>query len=328
MRVFVTGGTGFIGSHLVARLIEQDFEVRCLVRNRRKAEELFGNQMPGLIPGNLENAEALEEGCSGAEAVFHLAGVIAARSEAEFYRTNSEATRRLTQAAALGSNLRSFVYLSSLAAAGPAERGRPISNPETADPVTNYGRSKLAGEDAVRRSDLPWIIIRPPAVYGPRDTEFLRIFKLSNIGITPLFGDGSQELSLVFVSDLVEALIAAAHKGAKEKTYYAAHRDVITSRELAELVYREVKRKGEGTRPFMIRIPPLAARALLQVTGTVANLLGAATVLSSDRAGEFLAPAWTCDPTELERDTGWRARHNTRQGIAQTAAWYRENRWL
>ena len=73
MRVFVTGGTGFIGSHLVARLIEQDFEVRCLVRNRRKAEELFGNQMPELISGNLENTEALEEGCSGAEAVFHLA---------------------------------------------------------------------------------------------------------------------------------------------------------------------------------------------------------------------------------------------------------------
>ncbi|MEE8251446.1 MAG: NAD-dependent epimerase/dehydratase family protein [Gemmatimonadales bacterium] len=328
MRVFVTGGTGFIGSHLVARLIEQDHEVRCLVRNRRKAEELFGNQMPELIPGNLENTEALAAGCSGAEAIFHLAGVTAARSEAEFYRTNSEATRRLTQAATHGSTLRSFIYVSSLAAAGPAERGQPISNPEAADPVTNYGRSKLAGEDAVRRSGLPWIIIRPPAVYGPRDTEFLRVFKFSKLGIAPLFGDGSQELSLIFANDLVEALIAAALKGTKEKTYYAAHRDVVTSQKFVELVYREVKQKGAGARPFLIKIPSLAVRAALQVTGTAANLLGAATVLSSDRAGEFLAPAWTCDPTELERDTGWRARHNTRQGISHTATWYRENGWL
>lgn len=328
MRVFVTGGTGFIGSHLVTRLIEQDFEVRCLVRDRSKAEELFGNQMPELIPGNLENTQALEEGCSGAEAVFHLAGVTAARSEAEFYRTNSEGTRRLAQAATLGSTLQSFIYLSSLAAAGPAERGRPISNPEAADPVTNYGRSKLAGEDAVRRSDLPWIIIRPPAVYGPRDTEFLRVFKFSGLGIAPLFGDGSQELSLIFASDLVEALIATAHKGTKEKTYYAAHRDVVTSQKFVELVYREVKQKGAGARPFLIKVPSLAVRAILHVTGTAANLLGAATVLSPDRAGEFLAPAWTCDPTELESDTGWRARHSTQEGIAQTAAWYRENRWL
>lgn len=327
MKAFVTGGTGFIGSHLVNHLLDQQFDVVCLARSRSKAKRVFADRIPELIIGDMENTEALEAGCSGTDVVFHLAGIIAARSEAEFFRTNAEATRKLARAATSQSSLSRILYVSSLAAAGPTRRGLLVSDPSASDPVTDYGRSKLAGEDALRGSTLPWTIVRPPAVYGPGDRELLRVFKLARLGVIPIFGDGSQELSLIHARDLARAILAAAIHGKKCMTYYTAHREIVTSRQLVETIFRAVKRRETGS-PRLIKIPQVLGRLVLQVTGAAAKLVGQATILSPDKGAEFFAPAWTCDPSKLEDDTGWSAEYDTVRGIAETTDWYRSQRWL
>lgn len=326
MRAFVTGGTGFVGSHLVEVLLEAGHEVVCLVRSPAKATRVFGTRQPDVVRGDLEDARAIAEGVAGADVVFHVAGAVAARSRAELYRVNADGTDAVARAAAASPTLRRFVLVSSLAAAGPTAPGEPHRDPTSESaPVTEYGRSKLAGEAALKAHDLPWVIVRPPAVYGPRDVEFYKIFRLARLGFAPVFGRGEQRISLVYVADLARGLAAAADAPAG-RMYYAAHPEVLTQRRLVELVHGAV-RPGRGG-PVVLPVPKPVARAALWVTGTAVRLSGAATVLSPDKADEFLADAWTCSPDALIEATGWTPTVDTATGVELTAAWYRREEWL
>jgi nucleoside-diphosphate-sugar epimerase len=139
-----------------------------------------------------------------------------------------------------------------------------------------------------------------------------------------VFGDGSQELSVIYAGDLAAALLAAARaSGAANRLYYAAHPHVTTSRELAQAIGRSL-----GRTPYIVPLPGPLARALLWAVGSAAHLVGRATLLSSDKAAEFLAPAWTCRPDALMRDTGWRAATDLDSGLRRTADWYRTEGWL
>jgi nucleoside-diphosphate-sugar epimerase len=190
--------------------------------------------------------------------------------------------------------------------------------------VTAYGRSKLAAERVVRESGLPWSIVRPPMVYGPRDVEVFKAFQAAARGIAPVFGRGTQELSAIHVADLVQALVLVAASGAAlRQTYCACHPELFTSLDFARGIARAVGRKAR-----IVHLPATLARSLLTVTGMLARIAGRATVLNRDKANEFLAPAWTGDPAPLARDTGWEARYDLAAGLADTARWYREQGWI
>ncbi len=322
MKAFVTGGTGFVGAHLVPTLLERGAEVRCLVRNPAKALAL-GWRDVRLVRGDLDDARALAEGCAGADVVFHVAGRISARDLREFMRTNRDGTANVLEAAALQPPQR-FVLVSSLAAGGPTTPGHPIDEARRPAPVTPYGQSKLAAEILVRAAPFPWTIVRPPAVYGEWDREILKVFKLARRGLAPVFGDGSQELSVIYAGDLATALVTAATSpGAARKVYYAAHPAVTTSGELVRAVGRAV-----GRAPRIVALPAPVARVILWAIGSLAHVAGRATVLSADKADEFLAPAWTCRPDALMRDTGWHAATDLNAGLQRTADWYRREGWL
>lgn len=327
MKVFVTGGTGFVGSHLVEALLDRGDHVVCLVRDPAKAARLFAGRRPATVVGTLQDERALREGLRGADVVYHLAGLTAARSRAEYFQVNAEATGRLVRLAAHEAPaLTRFVYVSSLAAAGPARKGRVRTEPEPPRPVSNYGRSKRAGEEAVLASDLPWTIVRPPMVYGPRDTELARVFTIARWGIVPVFGDPGQELSLIHARDLASALLAATAPSTLGKAYFAAHPAVVTSAGLVEAIARAVQRAmGHATqrRPRVIALPGWLTRAALAMTGAAARVAGRATVLSPDKGREFLAEAWTCSPAALTQDAGWRATIALDAGLDETARWYR-----
>ncbi len=328
MKVFVTGGTGFVGSHLVERLLKDGNEVHCLARNPDKVERVFRKRRPHIVEGDLSNLDALMKGMTGMDVVYHVAGLTAARNRAEFHQVNAEATRNVVETARRAAqNLSRLVYVSSLAAVGPAPRGTRLPDDATPKPVTAYGDSKLQGEEVVRKSGLPWTVLRPPAVYGPGDRELFKVFKLLKLGLAPLFGDGLQELSLVHVEDLAGALVAALHERALERTYFACQRDIVTSGELVTIIHRALNPRAKRG-PRIIRLPAPVTHLALALTGTAARLAGRRTVLSPDKAAEFLAPAWTCSPEALEHDTGWSARYDTRDGIADTLAWYRNAGWL
>jgi nucleoside-diphosphate-sugar epimerase len=320
--VFVTGGTGFIGRHLVQALVQRGVEVAALVRSPDKAAYLRELQVRE-VPGDLDDEAALCAGCAGRQVIYHVAGAIKARDEAGFRRANEEGTARLVRAAEAAGSPR-FVLVSSMAAGGPAEPGRPLRGDEPPAPVTAYGRSKLGAEAVVRASRLPWTILRPPLVYGPHDSEFLPVFKAARRGFGVVFGDGEQELSGVYGPDLVEALLASAEVQASiGRLYYPCHTERFSSRRLVLAAGRAL-----GRDPRILAVPAGIARPALQLTGALARLAGRSTVLNGDKANEFLARAWTGDPSALTRDTGWAAKHDLSQGMRLTASWYREAGWV
>jgi nucleoside-diphosphate-sugar epimerase len=276
-----------------------------------------------LVVGDLHDASALASATAGQDVVFHVAGLIAARDEAEFQRANRDGTQNLL-AASLQARVRRFILVSSLAAAGPSRPGQPLGGTEEPHPVTAYGRSKLAAEAAVRAAALNWTIVRPPIVYGPWDREVLKLFRIARLGFAPVFGSGNQELSAVYGPDLAEALVAVATtERTTGRAYFACHPARFTSRQLIEGIGRVL-----GKRVLLLRLPQGLARPLLRVTGTFAALTGRPTILNADKANEFFQPAWTADPSALIEDAGWHASHDLAAGLARTAAWYRDAGWL
>lgn len=322
MKALVTGGTGFVGGHLVEALRARGDEVTALVRSPAKAAAL-GPLGVRLAPGDLDDSASLAAAVAGQEVVYHVAGMVAAGSEAEFLRCNGDGTASLVAAAARAQVSR-FVYVSSMAAGGPAIRGRPLTGAEPPRPVTAYGRSKLAGESAVTAGALPWVILRPPTVYGPRDREVLKVFRMVRWGVAPVFGDGSQELSAVHGADLASALIAAGSAAATlGKVYYPCHPEVVTSAGFVRAVGRAM-----GRRVRLAPVPLSLGRSMLGVTELAARLTGRTTILTRDKANEFFQAAWTGDPDPLTRDSGWRAAHDLTSGMADTYRWYRSAGWL
>ena len=322
MKAFVTGGTGFVGAHLVQQLLADGVEVTCLVRSPAKAETL-GWRGVRTIRGDLSDRQALAAGCADADVIFHVAGLIVARDLDHFMSANRDATGTLVEVAAEYRPGR-LVYVSSQAAAGPTAPGRPREESEPPHPVSDYGRSKLAGELLVRASGLPWTIVRPPVVYGEWDHEVLKVFKLARLGVAPVFGDGSQEISVVYAGDLARALATVATTpAAAGHVYYVAHPQSTSTRGLVLAVGRALQKK-----PVVLPIPPALARGVLATIGSLARMVGRATLLSADKANEFLAPGWVCSSKALTRDTGWRAEVDLDNGLRRTAAWYRTHGWL
>ncbi|HET6580063.1 MAG TPA: NAD(P)-dependent oxidoreductase [Gemmatimonadales bacterium] len=322
MRVLVTGATGFVGSHLTEALRRRGHEVTALARSAAKAAALAPLGVR-VVPGDLHDRAALERAVDGQDVVYHVAGIVAARREADFLAANRDGTRHLV-AAVERAGAERFVLVSSMAAAGPAMRGSPLLGDEPPRPVTAYGRSKLAGEQAVTASGLAWTILRPPLVYGPRDPEVLKVFRLARLGIAPVLGDGSQELSAVHGADLAEALAETAISAAAvRRVYYPCHPEIFTGADMAREIGRVM-----GRSPALIRVPAPIGRGVLMVTGAAARLAGQATILTADKANEFFQPAWTGDPAPLTRDTGWHAARDLRTGLEETYRWYRAAGWL
>ncbi len=322
-RVLVTGGTGFVGSHIVDRLCHQVATVRVLVRPTSDRSRL--PRTAELIEGDLQDHAALRRAVQGMDVVFHLAAVTRARSEEEYLQANAQGTLRLVEALqAAQPRPRRLIYLSSLAAAGPAREGKPIQRHDIPRPITTYGRSKLMGERYCQRAanDLRVLLLRAPAVYGPRDRDLLLCFLLAARGLLPVPRGPERFLQFIHVNDLVEALLLAATADATGVYHVAESRSYAWS-EIAVWLAQAV-----GRRVCAIRIPPWVVHAAATLSEWGAAASGRATIFNREKARELLAPGWLCETESAKRDLGFEGRIPLPAGLNGTAAWYRERGWL
>ncbi len=318
----VTGATGFVGSHLVEVLAEAGVGVRALVRRTSRTEALATLGVE-RVEGALEDPASLARAAAGVDVVFHLAALTRARTREEYFRANAEGARAAVQAAAAaGARL---IYLSSLAAVGPSEDGRPVAEGDAPRPITQYGRSKLAGEEACSSAAerLEVVVLRAPAVYGPRDRDLYRFFSMAARGIMAMPTGPERRLQMIHVRDLAQALVCAGQAERPGRLYHVAEAQAYGWTEVAALVAAAV-----GGRVRVVRVPPALVQAAATASELGARMMGRATIFNRDKARELLASGWLCETAAAERDLGFSARIPLERGLRETAEWYRARGWL
>jgi dihydroflavonol-4-reductase len=321
---FVTGATGFVGSHLVDRLTGDGWSVRALARSTSDTRHLQESGAE-VIPGDLSDRDALARGIAGTDAVFHLAAVTAARTEQEYLAANVEGTAAVVASVRASEPKQPvLVYLSSYAAGGPAYASRSRACGDPPLPLTAYGRTKLAGEVAARAAEADGVrvvIIRAPAVYGPGGADLLPFFRLIRWRLAPVPGGEDRRLHLIFAPDLALALSRAVE--APPGTYAVAepteHRWSAVVRTIADVMERSAIR---------LPLPPLLVRTVAAATETAGRLVGRAVPFNREKAEEMLASAWTCDLSGSEVLLRSEEATPLREGIAETVRWYHRQGWL
>ena len=316
--VAVTGATGFIGRRVTADLVARGIDVRAVVRPESTHEVPGG---AAVVRAPLE-AAALAEAFAGVDAVVHLAGVVSTLDGMVYSAVNVEGTRAVARATAdAGARL---VHISSLAAAGPAPAASPRDEDAAPSPRTPYGRSKLEGERMVMAiSGLRWTILRPSVVYGPGDRAMLPLFKLAEWGVLPLVGRADAAYTLVHVHDVVRAIGAAIAAPADGEIVFVGHPRSVTAREILEAI-----RLAVGRRAAIIPLPQAVTRVAAAGCDLVARVIGRPLPLNRWRYVELAAEGFVCRVDRLRDRLGVVAALDLREGVAQTAEWYRREGWI
>jgi nucleoside-diphosphate-sugar epimerase len=320
--LFLTGGSGFVGSHAARIFLGHGWRVRALVRWPERV---------GLLPagvevvrGDLTDASVYRDRLKDCQAVLHCAGATSAPSLADFRRVNVEGTEALVRAAATACPDAVFVHVSSQAASGPSRDGRPVMETDRPEPVSWYGRSKLEGELAVARHfPGPWSVVRPSVVYGAGDPGLLQMFTVVARGVAPIPAGGRGRVQLLAVEDLARVLFAAAQRpDLRGRSGFAAG-DTVS---MGDLV-REIAAL-RTPRARTVSVPGRAIRFLGVVESIRAMVTATSRPFSRDKVRDMLQGDWLCDAEPFLRDLRVEARIRWREGIRRTCRWYVDARWL
>lgn len=327
MKVLLTGATGFVGSHILDSLCARNIPVAVLLRPS-SSRRLIAHRLPDieLRAGSISDPASLDRALEDVSHVIHCAGLTKAVRSEEFHMTNQMGTRNIVEAINKKSGkIERLIHISSLAAAGPAGPESAAKETDAPRPASEYGRSKLAAESEIREHcRAGFVILRPPAVYGPRDSEFLRLFKTIKAHLLPQFDGGRQALSFVFVRDLAEAVgQCLTHPAAIRRTYFVASAEVVTARELAREIAGQL-----DVWTLTLPVPLFALWPFCALAQAASRLTGQPAMLSLHKYPELRAPGWVCNPARLREELGLTCPTNLKPGIAATLAWYREQRWL
>jgi nucleoside-diphosphate-sugar epimerase len=323
---FVTGGTGFIGSHLIDRLLSKGYHVRALVRNPKKLGFLQGLPIE-IIEGDLFSTAALESAVAGADYVYHVAGLVAAHSKAEFFRGNRDATKHLAEITArINPSVKKFIHISSQTAVGPGNGMSPVNESTVPHPLTTYGKSKLASEEEVLKFKdvMPVTILRVSAVYGPRDTATFDYFKSAYMGLELLIGFHDTYVSLVHSTDLVTGIILAGEKDAAiGQTYFLGSEQYYTWNEIGYVTKNVLNKKL-----IRVRVPKPAVFVIAGLSGIASTFKKKPSVLNFEKAYDLIQENWCCDISKAKRELGYRQEVTLAEGVKETISWYLDNKWM
>jgi len=326
MKIFMTGATGFVGSFLVERLVAAGHQVTCLVRKKSNLRWIADLDVECYY-GSLFDKKSLIRGLDGTQMVYHVAGVTKARTKEDYFKGNYEGTRHLIDAALhYKDSIARFVLVSSQTAVGSSPTIIPIDEMHPAKPLTDYGRSKRAAEEYALTAlgDLPLTIVRPPAVYGPRDTDILEFFRTVKFGIIPQLGGSEKYLSLIHVKDLCRGIVMAGENPKAEgQIYFITSSQPYAWSDVARISLKILEKKG-------IRIPvPLGLmKGIAYISEAVSALTKKAALINKQKIIDMEQEFWTCSPDKAKKDLGFECEISLEDGIRETLVWYREQKWL
>jgi nucleoside-diphosphate-sugar epimerase len=335
-RALVTGATGFIGYHLVRELARSGANVTCLVRSTSdtKAIEPFD---PQFVLGDILQKDGLSDATSNVDVVFHLAAAQESFSPQGYYDLNVGGTRNLVEACARHESPPIFVYVSSIAAAGPALTGDLLNEKDAPSPISHYGKSKLAAEEVVRAwaHEVPTTIVRPPIVFGERDKDVFQVAQYIKYGIHLVLPPRDSRYSLIHASDLSNGLVSAAYKGERldhdkpidpsgKGLYYIADDVHLNWGELGKLISEALGRKSVR----LIRVPKALTWSIASIYELGARIRGRPGIASFDKVRDAFAGSMVCSANKAEKQLGFKPEKNLRDRMHQTAQWYLDNGWL
>jgi len=322
----VTGANGFVGSHLVDHLLENGDEVRCITRKSSNLRWIE-NKPVQIYDCGLFDIDGLKEALNDVDILYHVAGVVKAKNEKGYFNGNVKTTKNLLEVLLeINPNIKKVVIVSSQTACGPST-AREVCNEETEPhPITTYGRSKLAQEKLVLSysEKLPITIIRPPAVFGERDTEIYLFFKTYQKGLMSLVGFDNKKVSLIYVKDVVKGIhLAANSQKAVSQIYFISSKEYYTWPQIGQVLQEVI-----GKKAITLRLPHFLVYGVAAVAQFFSMFSSKAATFNLEKARDFVQAYWTCDISKAEKELGYRQEFSLEDGLKRTIDWYRAEKWL
>lgn len=323
-RVLITGATGFVGYHLIQAALNNDLEVYVSIRKQSVVAHLaefvinyveLDFESIGQMKHNIEEKKY--------DYIIHAAATTKAKSREEYFHINAIYTRNFAIAASTATHkIEKFVFVSSLAARGPLTGQNDAVS--LSNPVTNYGRSKALAETYLSQiKNLPLIVFRPTAVYGPREKDIFILIKGINSGLELYIGGQEQPLTFIHVTDLAAAIVMVLKSDLVYKTYHISDGEVYSRFSLAAYTRLALNKKT-----LVLKIPATIIKGLAWTLEHTYKVFNKVPTLNVDKIKELTATSWACSIDSLQNDIGFQPKYQLESGINETIAWYKENKWL
>jgi nucleoside-diphosphate-sugar epimerase len=331
MKILITGASGFIGSFIVEEALRRGFETWAAVR-KSSSKQWLQDKRIHFIELNLSKKTQLVKQLEGKDFdyVVHAAGVTKCLDKADFRRINTEGTKNLVDALIeVKMPLKRLVFVSSLSVFGAIKEQQPyeeIRESDVPQPNTEYGRSKLAAEQYLDSigSRIPYIILRPTGVYGPKEKDYFIMAKSIKQHSDFAVGYRQQDITFVYVEDVVQAIFLALEKGENGRKYFLSDGQVYQSATFSKLIHEELGR------PWWIRltVPEWVLRVVTFVGEYVGRMTGQVTALNNDKYNILRQRNWRCDIEPARKELGYEPKVMLDEGVKRTIKWYKDNRWL
>ncbi len=324
--VGITGGTGFIGSNLAGFLADKGYYVECLTRSGKAPPDLKEQENLFFSRGDITDSDSIIDFVRRNQIIIHLAGKTRAADEKEFIKFNVTGTINLIESIKTENpEIRQIIIMSSQAAVGPSPNEIFLDENSPLKPLSPYGRSKAMMENYLKSKseNLPITIVRAPSVYGPRDKDFLKLFRIYNMGIKPVIGK-THRISFVYVQNLIEGIFAMmSNKQSLNETFFITDGGALTWKEFGEL-----SEKYLGKKAVTLNIPKFIVEIVGFISKVVSILTKKQILLTKDKLKEIKTPFWLVSNKKIKKLIGYTPQFSTEEGIQYTIRWYRDNHLL
>ncbi|MEO5683031.1 MAG: NAD(P)-dependent oxidoreductase [Chitinophagaceae bacterium] len=323
-KLLITGASGFLGYHLIEAALLKNYDVYAGVRGSSSTVHLDTNKVT-VIHLDLSDTDGTKNILKqhGIKYIIHAAALTRAKTESAYNFSNALLTRNLAVAAA-DAQIEKFVFISSLAALGPSVNGEPVKEDAVPNPLTWYGKSKLLAENYLREiPQLPFIVLRPTAVYGPREKDLLLLVKSVKRGIEVYIGNGKQKLSFVYVKDVADLAVKCLESKIKGEFY-----NIGDGRVYDRYGFANAAKKATGKKTIRLQLPLGLLKIVAAGMDKLYSRSSKTPVLNEDKVKELTAADWSCSILKSQHELGFRPAYDLESGMAETVSWYKQNRWI